>query len=38
VCEQLDAVAHEEVMSPRSGTVDAADPGAWSARVAGIHW
>jgi hypothetical protein len=38
VREQLDAVAHEQVMSPRSGAVDAADPGARSARIAGIRW
>jgi hypothetical protein len=38
VREQLDAVAHQEVMSPRSGAVDAPDPGARSARVAGVRW
>jgi hypothetical protein len=38
VREQLDAVAHEEVMSPRSGAVDAPHPGARSAGIAGIRW
>ena len=38
VREQLYAVAHEQMMSPRSGAVDAADPGACSARIAGIRW